>query len=67
MKKEEKTTKSAFIQAFEKSETKSVADLCRIVGVSRFTFYYHFNKDADFRKSLLEKQREYLGNRIVAV
>jgi len=65
--KEKKSTKSAFIRAFNESESKAISDLCRIVGVSRFTFYYHFRKDADFRRQVLEKQRENLTEKIATV
>jgi AcrR family transcriptional regulator len=64
MKEKEDTTKSALIKAFEESETKSVSDLCRIVGVARFTFYYHFNKDAKFREEIITKQKEFLTQKL---
>ncbi len=60
-------TKSTLLNAFDKSESKSVADLCRIARVSRYAFYYHLNRDADFRRELITKQREHLTERLAVI
>lgn len=64
MKTTEESTKSALLNAFGKSETKSIVDLCRIAGVTRGTFYFHYYKDADFRKEFFTKQKEHLTEKI---
>jgi hypothetical protein len=66
MKQEETNTKTALLAAFDKSEKKTVSDLCRIVGIARFTYYYHLNKDAKFKTELLKKQREHINGKIEA-
>ncbi len=63
----EKNKKSALLDAFDKSSTKKAAEACRIAGVALSTFYFHAYKDADFRRKILEKQREHLSDRIAAV
>ena len=60
-------TKDALLTAFDESEKKTITDVARIVGVSVQTFYFHYYKDAEFRKQFLEKQREHLNARIEAV
>jgi hypothetical protein len=65
--KKEINKKAALLDAFDKSETKKAAEACRIAGVALSTFYFHAYKDADFRRKILEKQREHLSNRIAAV
>lgn len=67
MKKNTEPTKQSLIKAFDESRSKSVADVCRIAGVSRVIFYYHVKNDEKFRRQFLEKQREHLSERIAAV
>ncbi len=65
--KKENTTKSELLSAFDKSEKKQVSEVCRIVGITPGTYYFHFYKDSDFRRQVLEKQREHLTEMIAAV
>ncbi len=65
--KKENNTKSALLNAFDKSEKKQTAEVCRIAGVSPSAFYFHYYKDADFRRQVLEKQLEHLTERIATV
>lgn len=65
-KSQEIPTKTLLIAAAEKSPDMSVAALCRQVGVTRSTFYFHYYKDADFRKSLLITRQKHLANKIAA-
>jgi AcrR family transcriptional regulator len=65
MKKE--TTKDVLLNAFDKSEKKTIADVVRIAGVTPSTFYFHYYKDVEFRKNVMEKQREHLNAKIEAV
>ncbi len=60
MQKNIKTTKSELLVAFDKSQTKTIVDVCRITGVTRGTFYFHFYKDEGFRKQILTKKAERL-------
>ncbi len=61
---EKENTKTALINAFDKSEKKKIAEVCRIVGITPSTFYFHYYKDADFRKKVLKKQQEYITEQI---
>jgi hypothetical protein len=61
---EKENTKTALINAFDISEKKKIAEVCRIVGITPSTFYFHYYKDADFRKKVLEKQQDYLTGQI---
>jgi hypothetical protein len=54
------TTKTALLSAFDKSEKKKIYDVCRIAGSTPSTFYFHYYKDADFRRQVLGKRVEYL-------
>jgi hypothetical protein len=63
MKKEE-NTKSALLKGFGKS--KVIAEACRIAGVTPSAFWFHYYKDTDFRRQVLEKRREHLTERIAA-
>ena len=58
--------KQLIIEAFEKPESKSITDACRIAGIGRNTFYFHYRKDADFRRKVLEIQREKLNAKLEA-
>ncbi|MET0753724.1 MAG: hypothetical protein ABWZ66_10145 [Pyrinomonadaceae bacterium] len=61
------TGKKLIIEAFEKSESKTVTDVCRIAGIVRNTFYFHCRRDAEFRRQVLEIQREKLNKKLAAV
>lgn len=63
---QETPTKSLLIAAAEKSPDMSVAALCRQVGVTRSTFYFHYYKDTDFRKSFLMTKQEHFAKKIAA-
>jgi ACT domain-containing protein len=65
--KKENTTKANLLNAFDLSKNKQVAEACRIAGVSVSTYFFHFYKDEIFRRSVLEKQRDHLSDRIAAV
>ncbi len=58
--------KAALLAAFDQSEKKQTAEVCRIAGVAHSTFYFHYYKDADFRRQVLEKQLEHLTERVEA-
>ncbi|MCA1623162.1 MAG: hypothetical protein LC768_06785 [Acidobacteria bacterium] len=58
--------KRALLEAFDKSETKTVLSICRAVKIQPTTYYYHFNKDADFKRQIIEKRREHLAGQIAA-
>jgi hypothetical protein len=60
----ENTTKSDLLKAFDQSETKTIADVCRIVGITPSTFHFHQYKDADFRRNILVKRLEYLTEKL---
>jgi hypothetical protein len=57
-------TKTELLKAFDQSEKKSAADVCRIVGIVQSTYYFHLYKDPEFRRQVLEKKREYLTEKI---
>lgn len=61
------STKQQLIKAFDTSAEKTIADVCRIVGITNSTFYFHFYKDSKFRRRVLEKQREHLTEQIEAI
>ncbi len=61
MKKEEKT-KPRLLKAFDQS--KVIAEACRIAGVTPSAFWFHYYKDTEFRRQVLEKRREHLAKRI---
>jgi AcrR family transcriptional regulator len=60
--KKENNTKKDLLNAFLR--TKVVAEACRIAGVTPSAFYFHFYKDKDFRREVLEKRAEQLAERI---
>ncbi len=60
MQKNKETTKTELLAAFDKSQKKSIVDACRIAGITRGTFYFHFYKDEGFRKQILTKKAERL-------
>jgi hypothetical protein len=60
--KKELDTKKELLAAFEQSKIVAVA--CRIVGVTPSTYYFHFYKDKDFRRAVLEKRAGQLAERI---
>jgi hypothetical protein len=55
-------TKKELLAAFDRSKVVAVA--CRIVGVSPSAYYFHFYKDRDFRREVLEKRAKTLAERI---
>jgi hypothetical protein len=65
--KKENNTKAKLLSAFDKSPNKKRAEACRLAGVSLSGFYFHFYKDENFRRQILEKQMEHLAGRIEAV
>jgi TnpA family transposase len=65
--KKENSTKAALLSAFDKSENKQVREVCRIVGVTPSCFYFHYYKDADFRRRVLESKRNHLSERAASV
>ncbi len=60
----ENTTKSELLEAFDQSETKTIADVCRIADVTPSALYYHANKSGDFRRQIMKKRLEYLTEKI---
>lgn len=64
MQKTKENTKTALLNAFDQSEKKKIAEVCRIVGITPSTFYFHYYKDADFRRQVLEKQQAYLTSKL---
>ncbi len=67
LRKTEESTKQYHLEAFDKSKTKSISDVCRITGFTRGTYYFHFYKDAEFRKQVFIKQQEKLTSAIAAI
>ncbi len=61
------STKTELLNALDKSEKKQVSEACRIAGVALSTFYFHYYKDAEFRRQVLEKQRQHLTEKIATV
>lgn len=61
------STKEKLLNELDESGTKNISEVCRTVGITNSTFYFHFYKDAAFRRSVLEKQREYLTEQIEAI
>ncbi len=57
----------ALLNAFDKSEKKQISEVCRMVGVTLSTYYFHFYKDSDFRRQVLEKQKQHLEQQIADV
>jgi AcrR family transcriptional regulator len=60
--KKESHTKKELLAAFNQS--KVIAEACRVAGVTPSAFYFHFYKDKDFRREVLEKRAEQLAERI---
>jgi TnpA family transposase len=58
------TTKSELIKAFDKSEKKTAVDVCRIVGITPSSFYFHWYKDENFRRQVIEKKMEFLATKL---
>ncbi len=62
--KKKSDTKKELLAAFNQS--KVIAEVCRIAGVTPSAFYFHFYKDKDFQREVLEKRQEDLERRIAA-
>ncbi len=60
--KKESHTKKELSAAF--NQTKVIAEACRIAGVTPSAFYFHFYKDKDFRREVLERRAEQIAVRI---
>jgi hypothetical protein len=60
------TTKIDLLQAFDQSEKQTIGDVCRIADVMPSTYYFHFYKDAAFRRQVLVKKMDYLAAKIAA-
>jgi hypothetical protein len=65
--KKENNTKERLLNAFDLSENKQIAESCRIAGVSVSTYFFHYYKNADFRRQILEKQIQHLNEKLTAV
>ena len=63
----EKNKKPALLDAFDQSQTKKAPEACKIAGVSLSVYYFHFYKDENFRRQILEKKLKHLSERIAAV
>ncbi len=57
-------TKTALLNAFEKSETQTIGDVCRIAEITPSTYYFHQYKDSDFRRQVMQKRLEFLAEKI---
>jgi AcrR family transcriptional regulator len=64
--KRKNDTKTELLSAFDKSEKQTIGDVCRIVGVTPSTFYFHFYKNADFRRQVVEKKMNFLAAKLAA-
>jgi AcrR family transcriptional regulator len=60
--KKESNTKNKLLSAFDQS--KVIAEACRIAGVTPSAFYFHFYKDKEFRREVLERRAEQIAERI---
>jgi hypothetical protein len=58
--KKPNTTKSDLLKAFDKSEKKTISDVCRIVGITPGSFHFHQRRNPDFRRQVMAKRLEYL-------
>jgi hypothetical protein len=58
------TTKTEILEAFEKSEKKTIAAVCQIVGITPSTFHYHAGRDSDFRRQILSNRLDYLAAKL---
>jgi len=61
---QETSIKNLLIDAFDKSESKSVLDICRIVDINPRTFYYHTAKDKKFKRQITQKRQTHLINQL---
>ncbi len=57
-------TKTALLNAFDKSETQTIGDVCRIAEITPSTYYFHTYKDSDFRRQVMQKRLEFLAEKI---
>ncbi len=64
--KNQTDTKAVLMDAFDRSEKKSVVDVCRIAGISPSSYWFHYYKDAPFRRLVLEKKMEILAAKLAA-
>ena len=59
-------TKLALLNAFDKSETQTIGDVCRIAEITPSTYYFHQYKDSDFRRQVIEKKMNFLAAKLAA-
>jgi hypothetical protein len=57
-------TKTALLNAFDKSETQTIGDVCRIAEITPSTYYFHQYKDIDFRRQVIEKRMNFLARKL---
>jgi TnpA family transposase len=62
----EKNKKLALLAAFDQSETKKAPEACKLAEASLSVYYFHFYKDPNFRRQILEKQLKHLEGRIAS-
>jgi TnpA family transposase len=55
----EKNKKQALLAAFDQSETKKAPEACKLAEASLSVYYFHFYKDPNFRRQILEKQAQH--------
>jgi TnpA family transposase len=60
--KKESNTKEELLAAF--SQSKGITEACQVAGFSRSVFYFHYYKDKEFRREVLERRAEQITERI---
>lgn len=62
--KNELSTKQKILTAFEKSESKNISEICRNLGITNNTYYFHFYRDLEFRRKVLEYRRTVINEQL---
>jgi hypothetical protein len=58
--RKEKNKKAALLEAFDLSTTKKASEACKLADASLSVYYFHFYKDLNFRRQILEKQAKHI-------
>ncbi len=62
----DKNKKQALLDAFDQSQTKKAPEACKIAEASLSVYYFHFYKDPNFRRQILEKQAQHILRSLAA-
>lgn len=64
MEVEEKEKREKLLKVFRESDSITITEACKLVGVARQTFYYFLETDPNFKLEILKIKQEKLSRQI---